>query len=234
MTSKNLSKYVIELHDVWKTYPMGDTEVHALRGLDIHIKRKEFVSIVGPSGSGKSTLMNLVGCLDLPSKGHVYLDGKDISSLHESDLAQIRGRKIGFIFQTFNLIPTLTAQENVALPLLFQGVPEPQRLRRAAELLKLVDLENRMHHRPGELSGGQRQRVAIARALANDPEVILADEPTGNLDSKTGETIMHYINKLHREEQKTIILVTHDAHLAKLGERVITLKDGKVASGGTA
>jgi len=225
MTSK---ANIIELHNVWKTYRMGDVDVHALRGLTLKIKRGEFLAIQGPSGSGKSTLMNMVGCLDLPSRGNVFLDGKNISHLHESDLAQIRGRKIGFIFQTFNLIPTLTAQENVALPMLFQGHNQEHRMKRAAELLRVVDLGDRMHHTPGECSGGQRQRIAIARALANDPDVILADEPTGNLDSKTGRVIMEYLKKLHIKEKKTIILVTHDTKLARMAKRLITLKDGQI------
>src|SRR3990167_9721678 len=169
---------VIELKNVWKTYTMGEAVVHALQGLSLAIRPGEFVAIMGPSGSGKSTCVNMVGCLDLPTSGTVLLDGQDISHLHESELAQIRGKKIGFIFQTFNLIGTLTALENVALPMIFQGVPLEQRQQRAKELLQLVELQDRMHHKPSELSGGQRQRVAIARALANDPEVILADEPT--------------------------------------------------------
>lgn len=228
MTSRNSSK-VIELRDVWRTYRMGDVDVHALRGLSMHVKRGEFVAIIGPSGSGKSTLMNLVGCLDVPNRGSVHLEGENIAHMTESDLAQIRGRMIGFIFQTFNLIPTLTAQENVALPILFQGMSETARLERAAHLLDMVDLKDRMHHKPAELSGGQRQRVAIARALANDPEILLCDEPTGNLDSKTGKDIMEYLKKLNKKQKKTIVLITHDGSLAKQAHRLVTIKDGQIA-----
>lgn len=220
-------KILIELKSVWKTYRMGEVEVHALRGLDLEIKRGEFISVMGPSGSGKSTAVNLIGCLDLPSRGKIFLEGQDISTLHESDLAQIRGKKIGFIFQQFNLIPTLTALENVALPMVFQGIAEEQRIAKASALLKLVELEDRMHHKPAELSGGQQQRVAIARALAMDPEIVLADEPTGNLDSKTGENVMAFLRKLHTQG-RTIIMVTHDAALAKNAERIAYLKDGSI------
>jgi len=223
-----MSEAIIELKDVWKIYQMGDVDVKALQGLTMSIKKGEFVAIMGPSGSGKSTCVNMVGCLDIPTRGNVYLDKQDISYLHESELAQIRGKKIGFIFQTFNLIGTLTALENVALPMIFQGVPLEQRQQRAKELLQLVELQDRMHHKPSELSGGQRQRVAIARALANDPEVILADEPTGNLDSVTGEKVMEFLDRLHKKEKKTIILVTHDPVLVSVADRVIHLKDGKI------
>ncbi|MEK6916930.1 MAG: ABC transporter ATP-binding protein [Nanoarchaeota archaeon] len=222
------AKSIIKLVNVWKTYKMGEVEVHALRGLDIEVKRGEFLAIKGPSGSGKSTAMNLVGCLDIPSKGHVYLEGKDISLLTESDLAQIRGRKIGFIFQQFNLINTLSALENVMLPMMFQDVPEDKRRKRAAELLTKVGLGDRLHHKPAELSGGQQQRVAIARSLSVDPEVILADEPTGNLDSETGRTFMAFLKKLHKEEGKTIVMVTHDDMLAKEAGRIEHIKDGQL------
>ncbi len=218
---------IIEIEDVWKTYHMGDVEVHALRGLNLKIKRGEFVAIQGPSGSGKSTSMFIVGCLDLPSKGKVYLNGHDISKLHESDLAQIRGRTIGFVFQQFNLLPRLTALENVELPMIFQGVSPAKRLNRAKELLTLVGLEKRMNHRPSQLSGGEMQRVAIARALLNNPDVVLADEPTGNLDSKTGEEIMKFFRSLHEKENKTIVMVTHDKNIAKQADRIIFLKDGQ-------
>ncbi|MBR9675555.1 ABC transporter ATP-binding protein, partial [Candidatus Woesearchaeota archaeon] len=177
---------IISVENVWKTYELGEVEVHALRGLNIKIKKGEFVAIMGPSGSGKSTAMNMVGCLDVPTKGRIKLLGEDISTLHESDLAQIRGQKIGFIFQKFNLINTLTAKENITLPLMFQGVSIQERDKRAKNLLTLVDLQDRMNHKPNELSGGEQQRIAIARALAMKPDVILADEPTGNLDTKTG------------------------------------------------
>ncbi len=218
---------VIEVKNVEKIYTMGDVEVPALDGVDIVINRGEFVAIMGPSGSGKSTAMNMVGCLDVPTRGKIFLDGHDISRLGESELAQIRGKKIGFIFQTFNLINSISAIENVELPMIFQGVPKDERGRKARELLSLVDLEDRMDHKPTELSGGQQQRVAVARALANDPEVILADEPTGNLDSKTGKEIIELIGKLHKEG-KTIIMVTHDETLAKHAQRIVRLKDGKV------
>ncbi|MBN1792589.1 ABC transporter ATP-binding protein [Candidatus Woesearchaeota archaeon] len=219
---------MLDLKGVWKIYTMGDVEVPALSGLDLVVKRGEFLSIMGPSGSGKSTAMNMIGCLDVPTRGKIYLEGHDISSMSESDLAQIRGRKIGFIFQQFNLINTLTALENVTLPMIFQNMPRQERITKAKKLLELVDLGDRMHHKPTELSGGQQQRVAIARALCNDPEVILADEPTGNLDSKTGGTVMDFLRKLHEKEGKTIIMVTHDEHVAKNADRIEFLRDGKI------
>ena len=221
-------KHVITLENVEKIYKLGKVEVPALRGLNIDIKEGEFVSIMGPSGSGKSTAMNMVGCLDTPTKGKIELEGQDISKLKESKLAQIRGRKIGFIFQQFNLIPSLTAMENIMLPMIFQGVPKNKREKRAIKLLELVKLGNRMRHKPTELSGGEQQRVAIARALANDPDVVLADEPTGNLDSKTGEEIMELLEELHKKEKKTIIVVTHDKNIGKRAERTVYIKDGKV------
>jgi len=231
MTEKPKNKEpIIELVDVWKIYTMGDVEVAALRGLSLKILRGEFVSIMGPSGSGKSTAMNMVGCLDVPSRGEVLLDGQDISKLSESDLAQIRGRKIGFIFQTFNLMPGLSALENVMLPMTFQNVPKDKREKKAKELLEMVDLGTRLNHRPTELSGGQQQRVAIARSLANDPAVILADEPTGNLDQKTGKEVMQMLSKLHCEEGKTIVMVTHDNDIAKYAERSVRIKDGIIES----
>jgi len=223
---------VIELKEVWKTYQMGAVEVHALRGLNLNIKKGEFVAIQGPSGSGKSTCMFLVGCLDLPSKGHVFLDGHDITRLSESSLAQIRGRKIGFVFQRFNLLPTLTAIENVQIPMIFQGTDKDKRDRVATELLEKVGLGERMDHKPTELSGGEMQRVAIARALANDPEVILADEPTGNLDSKTGKEVMKLLEDLNKKEGRTIVMVTHDKNIAAKAERQIFLKDGQIVKGG--
>ncbi|MFH0712202.1 MAG: ABC transporter ATP-binding protein [archaeon] len=220
------AKEVIRLRDVSKFYPMGDSVVKALNGINFKVYEGEFVAIMGPSGSGKSTAMNLVGSLDMPTHGTIYLDGGDISELSESDLAQIRGRKIGFIFQSFNLIPNLTVKENVMLPMMFQGASIEERTRKAEELLKLVELGDRMDHYPGEISGGQMQRVAIARSLANDPEVILADEPTGNLDSKTGAIVMDFLEKLHKRG-KTIIMVTHDPDLAEeYAEVVYWLKDG--------
>jgi putative ABC transport system ATP-binding protein len=218
---------VIRLDEVWKIYRMGEVEVQALRGLNFDVKKGEFVAIMGPSGSGKSTAVNMIGCLDVPTKGKVFLESHDISKMSESDLAQIRGRKIGFIFQQFNLIGTLTAQENVALPMMFQGVAEEKRMKRAAQLLEMVELGDRMEHRPSELSGGQQQRVAIARSLSNDPEFILADEPTGNLDSKTGSIVMDFLKRLNKEEEKTIVMVTHDEDVAEQASRVEYLKDGK-------
>jgi putative ABC transport system ATP-binding protein len=222
------AKTIIDVRDVWKIYQMGRVQVPALRGLDFEVKKDDFVAIMGPSGSGKSTAMNIIGCLDVPTKGAIFLDGKNIAKMSESDLAKIRGQKIGFIFQQFNLIPSLTALENVELPMIFQGVPEVRKVARAKELLKLVGLENRMNHRPSELSGGEQQRVAIARALANDPEIILADEPTGNLDSKTGEKIMEILVDLHEKEKKTIIVITHDADIANYSHRKLVLRDGKL------
>jgi putative ABC transport system ATP-binding protein len=224
------NKYVIELKNVAKHYEMGDNLVKALDGVNITIERGDFVAIMGPSGSGKSTSMNLIGSLDLATQGNIYLDGHDIEFLEESELAQIRGKKIGFIFQQFNLIPNLTAKENVMLPMLFQGKDEIERETKAIELLKLVELNERMDHYPNQLSGGQQQRVAIARSLANDPEVILADEPTGNLDTKTGEMVMAFLNKLN-DEGKTIIIVTHNPELAKEHAKTIySVKDGKIES----
>ena len=222
---------LIKLDDVWKVYKMGEVDVPALRGLDIDIKEGEFVTILGKSGSGKSTSLNMVGCLDIPTKGTVYLDGQDISKLDESELARIRGKKIGFVFQTFNLIPSLNALENVMLPMLFQGVPEEVRKKRASELLNLVGLGSRMMHKQSELSGGERQRVAIARALINDPEIILADEPTGNLDSKTGMEIMDIFKNLHKQK-KTVVMITHDKYLASYAKRIVHLKDGRAVQDG--
>jgi putative ABC transport system ATP-binding protein len=223
-------KPIIRIKDAWKTYTVGTQKIHALRGLDLEIYPGEFVAIQGPSGSGKSTAMNLVGCLDVPTKGTIYLEGQDISTLSESALAQIRGQKIGFIFQKFHLIGTLTALENVMLPMSFQNIPESERITRAKELLTLVGLDGRMNNRPGELSGGQQQRVAIARSLALDPPVILADEPTGNLDSEMGSSVMQFLEKLHVEKGKTIVMVTHDDELAHFADRIELLKDGQVIS----
>ncbi|MAH49352.1 hypothetical protein CMI37_26245 [Candidatus Pacearchaeota archaeon] len=219
---------LIQLKDVSKYYHMGDNVVKAVDGVDISISKGDFVAIMGPSGSGKSTAMNLVGSLDIPSKGKIFLDGEDISQMDESDLAQVRGKKIGFIFQNFNLIPNLTVKENVMLPMMFQGLDSFERAKIAEELLEKVELDDRMDHYPNQISGGQMQRVAIARALANDPDVILADEPTGNLDTKTGEKVMAFLKKLN-QEGKTIIMVTHEPELAEAyARRVFWLKDGKV------
>lgn len=219
---------IIKLENVWKTYQMGEIEVHALRGMNFEVEKGEFVAIMGPSGSGKSTAVNMVGCLDVPSKGDIFLENKNIAHLSESELAQIRGRKIGFIFQQFNLINSLTAKRNVTLPMIFQGASYKKRVARAEKLLKMVGLGERMQHKPSELSGGQQQRVAIARALINDPDVILADEPTGNLDSKTGKMVMDFLCKLHEEEKKTIVMVTHDSKLSRYADRIAHLKDGAI------
>jgi putative ABC transport system ATP-binding protein len=220
---------IIRLDKVSKNYEMGEETVKAVCGANLTINKGDFVAVVGPSGSGKSTMMNLIGALDLASEGEIFLDKIDIEHLEESDLAQIRGKKIGFVFQTFNLMPTLNAVENVALPMMFQGVGKEEREERATELLVSVGLGHRLTHFPNELSGGERQRVAIARALANDPEVILADEPTGNLDSKTGQEILEMFIKLNKEG-KTIIMVTHDNELAKRARKIVRLKDGKIVS----
>jgi len=223
-----MKKPIIQLKKVWKTYKMGDVNVHALQGIDLQVFPGEFLAIQGPSGSGKSTAMNLVGCLDVPSKGEVFLDGENIAKLTESDLAQIRGRKIGFIFQKFNLIDTLTALENIMLPMTFQGISEGERVKRAKHLLSQFGLGDRMDHKPNQLSGGQQQRVAIARALALDSPVILADEPTGNLDSKTGKEVMAFLRELNEKHGKTIVLVTHDDVLAHVADRIEFLKDGHI------
>lgn len=222
---------IIKLNNVWKIYQMGEVKVEALRGLSLEILEDEFVAIMGPSGSGKSTAVNMVGCLDVPTKGKIFLDNQDISKLSESDLAQIRGKRIGFIFQQFNLIGTLSALENVALPMLFQGIDREERLQTAQKLLTMVELGDRIHHKPAELSGGQQQRVAIARSLANDPEVVLADEPTGNLDSKTGDVVIRFLEKLNKDG-KTIILVTHDKNVAKHADRIEYLMDGRIVKRG--
>ena len=219
---------IIKLQEVAKYYEMGGSIVKALDGLSITIEKGDFVAIMGPSGSGKSTAMNLVGSLDVPTRGKIELDKRDISRLKESEVAQLRGKKIGFIFQSFNLIPNLTAKENIMLPMLFQGKSREERERRADELLKMTELEDRGDHYPNQLSGGQQQRVAIARSLANDPEVILADEPTGNLDSKTGEKVMGFLNDLN-EKGKTIVMVTHDPEKAQSHARTIYwIRDGRL------
>ena len=218
---------LIETHDLWKTYVMGDEEVHALRGVSVNINRGEYVAIMGPSGSGKSTLMNLIGCLDTPTKGTYLLNGKRVSDMNDNELARIRNEEIGFVFQTFNLLPRATALHNVELPLVYAGVPAREREERAKLALERVDLLPRMTHRPNELSGGQRQRVAIARALVNNPSLLLADEPTGNLDSKTGAEIMALFARLH-EAGNTIILVTHEADIAAFAHRIVHLRDGQI------
>jgi putative ABC transport system ATP-binding protein len=218
---------VIETHDLWKTYVMGAEEIHALRGVDLNIERGEYVAIMGPSGSGKSTLMNLIGCLDTPSKGSYLLNGKQVSEMNDNELARIRNEEIGFVFQTFNLLPRASALHNVELPLVYAGVPSRDRQERAREALRRVELEDRMSHKPNELSGGQRQRVAIARSLVNNPSILLADEPTGNLDTKTGIEIMALFERLHAGGN-TIVLVTHEADIAAHAHRVVHIRDGRV------
>ncbi|OYT72818.1 MAG: macrolide ABC transporter ATP-binding protein [Chloracidobacterium sp. CP2_5A] len=220
---------VIQTKDVWKTYRMGDEIIHALHGVSFTIERNEYIAIVGPSGSGKSTLMNLIGCLDTPTKGEYWLNGKLVSSMDDDELARVRNQEIGFVFQTFNLLPRATALHNVELPLIYSGAPAAERLQRAKRALEQVDLAHRMHHRPNELSGGQRQRVAIARALVNNPSIILADEPTGNLDSATSREIMALLDVLH-ERGNTIIVVTHEPDIAAYAHRVLTIRDGKIAT----
>jgi putative ABC transport system ATP-binding protein len=218
---------LIETRDLWKTYIMGDEEIHALRGVSISIERGEYVAIMGPSGSGKSTLMNLIGCLDTPSKGTYLLNGKEVSQMNDNELARIRNEEIGFVFQTFNLLPRATALHNVELPLVYAGMGKAERIAQAKAAIEKVELTHRMSHKPNELSGGQRQRVAIARALVNNPSILLADEPTGNLDSKTGVEIMSLFARLH-EAGNTIIVVTHEADIAGYAHRVIAIRDGQV------
>ena len=223
------SECIICTEDLWKTYQMGAEQVHALRGVNLRIDRGEYVAIMGPSGSGKSTLMNLIGCLDTPTKGRYWLNSNLVSELDDDELARIRNKEIGFVFQTFNLLARATALHNVELPLIYSGTPSDERIARAKAALQAVDLGERMNHKPNELSGGQRQRVAIARALVNNPSIILADEPTGNLDSQTGNEIMKLMEDLHRKGN-TIVLVTHEADIAEHAYRVVHIKDGIVAS----
>jgi putative ABC transport system ATP-binding protein len=218
---------VIRTYDLWKTYIMGDQEINAVSGVDIEIKRGEHVAIMGPSGSGKSTLMNLIGCLDSPSRGEYFINGRLVSAMNDDELARIRNKEIGFVFQTFNLLPRATSLHNVELPLIYSGMPAAERIEKARNALRHVDLEKRMMHKPNELSGGQRQRVAIARALVNNPSILLADEPTGNLDSATGTEIMGLFERLH-QQGNTIILVTHEHDIAMHAHRVLHVRDGKV------
>ena len=220
---------LIETKDLWKTYIMGSEQVHALRGVTISIEKGEYVAIMGPSGSGKSTLMNLIGCLDTPTQGEYYLNDKQVSTMNDDELANIRNREIGFVFQTFNLLPRASALHNVELPLIYNGSASADRSLQAESALTKVELADRMHHKPTELSGGQRQRVAIARALVNDPSLLLADEPTGNLDSKTSIEIMKLIDDLH-SQGNTIIIVTHERDIATRAHRVLSILDGQIAS----
>jgi putative ABC transport system ATP-binding protein len=218
---------VIQTYDLWKTYIMGDQEINAVSGVDIQIKRGEYVAIMGPSGSGKSTLMNLIGCLDTPTRGQYYINGNLVSEMTDDELARIRNREIGFVFQTFNLLPRATSLHNVELPLIYSGLSSDVRIERARNALRQVDLEQRMYHKPNELSGGQRQRVAVARALVNNPSILLADEPTGNLDTATGNEIMALFARLH-QRGNTIILVTHEHDIAMHAHRIVHVRDGKV------
>jgi len=218
---------VIRTYDLWKTYVMGDQTINAVSGVDIQIRKGEYVAIMGPSGSGKSTLMNLIGCLDSPTQGEYFINGRLVSSMTDDELARIRNKEIGFVFQTFNLLPRATSLHNVELPMIYNGTPPAKRIERAKQVLAQVDLATRMDHKPNELSGGQRQRVAIARALVNNPSIILADEPTGNLDSVTGNEIMGLFQHLH-DEGNTIVLVTHEHDIALHAHRVIHIRDGKV------
>lgn len=220
---------LIETHNLWKTYEMGAEKVHALREVSISIEKGEYVAIIGPSGSGKSTLMNLIGCLDTPTQGEYLLNGKKVNQMNDDELANIRNREVGFVFQTFNLLPRATALHNVELPLIYNGSPAVERKEKAELALRKVDLGDRMYHKPSELSGGQRQRVALARALVNDPSLLLADEPTGNLDSKTTVEIIDLFRELHRQGN-TIIVVTHERGIAKRAPRILSILDGEIAS----
>jgi len=222
-----MSEALIKLENVWRTYQLGKTEVNALRGLSLEIYPGSFVAVMGSSGSGKSTLLNMIGCLDFPSRGKVYLKGKDISEMPESQLAQFRGKTLGFVFQEFNLLSNLNAIENVMLPMVFQKISPTERKERAETILEQVGLKERMYHQPSELSGGERQRVALARAFSNDPEVIIADEPTGNLDSVTGQMIMEKLKEFHQRQDKTMVVVTHDQKIAEYAEKIINIKDGQ-------
>jgi len=223
---------LLKMERITKEYKLGKTVVRALRGLDMEIAAGEVVAIMGPSGSGKSTLMHILGALDTPTEGTATIDGADLAQLKEGQLVSLRGRKVGFVFQTFNLVQTLSALQNVELPMIFQGVPKSERARRARDLLARVGLADRVRHKPNELSGGERQRVAVARALANNPEIILADEPTGNLDTESGSAILGLLKKLSVDEGKTVILVTHDPEAAEIADRIIKLRDGCVSAGG--
>ncbi|MCF7845384.1 MAG: ABC transporter ATP-binding protein [Candidatus Pacebacteria bacterium] len=219
---------VLELKDVWKIYDLGKIKLEVLRGVSFYIKKGDFVVVLGPSGSGKSTLLNMMSCLDVPTKGQVFLDGKDVSVFSEDKLAIVRGEKIGFVFQQFNLLPHLTAIQNVVLPTLFRGTSFQEKTERAKEILSSVGLSSRLNHKPSELSGGEKQRVAISRALINNPEIIVADEPTGNVDSKTGAHIMELLENLNKKEGRTVVVVTHDAELEKFSNKIIRIRDGNL------
>lgn len=221
---------IIKLEDVWKIYQLDKVELVALKGINLNINRGSFVTIMGPSGSGKSTLLNMIGCLDSPTRGKAFLNNKDISLLSEDELSQLRGRTIGFIFQEFNLLPHLTALENVMLPMIFQGISKDARKEKAKKILVSLGLGERILHQPTELSGGERQRVAIARAFANDPELVIADEPTGNLDSTTGKKIMEVLTDFHQKQGKTIVVVTHDPNIAAYTKEIVNIKDGQIFS----
>jgi len=221
---------LIKLENVWKTYKLGETDLSVLKGVNLEIKVGSFATIMGPSGSGKSSLMYMLGLLDTPSKGKIYLQGQDTSNFSQDKLAEVRGKKIGFIFQQFNLLQNLTALENVMLPMIFQGISESKRKEKAKKLLESVNLGQRLNHRPSEMSGGEQQRIAIARSLVNDPEILIADEPTGNLDSTTGKTVMEILKKLHEDQKKTIVVVTHDPTIAHFSQNIIHIQDGQIVA----
>ena len=225
-----MAEALIKLENVWKTYRLGESDLSVLKGINLEIMPSSFVTIMGPSGSGKSSLMYLLGLLDTPSKGKVSLQGQDTSNFSEDRLAEFRGKKIGFIFQQFNLLQNLTALENVMLPMIFQGISEAKRKEKATQLLESVNLKERMNHKPSEMSGGEQQRIAIARSLVNNPEILIADEPTGNLDSTTGKTVMEILTRLHREQKKTIVVVTHDPNIAHYSQNVIHIQDGQIVA----
>lgn len=225
-----MAEALIKLENVWKIYKLGEVDLPVLRGVNLEIRQGSFATIMGPSGSGKSTLMYMLGLLDMPSQGKVYLQGQDTSNFSEDELAEVRGEKIGFIFQQFNLLQNLSALENVMLPMIFQGVSEAKRKEKAKQLLESVNLAQRINHRPSEMSGGEQQRIAIARSLVNDPEILIADEPTGNLDSSTGKTVMEILTKLHKEQGKTIVVVTHDPNIAHYSQNVIHIQDGQIVA----
>lgn len=228
--NNNLNGPILELDNIYKTYKLGNTEVEAVKGISLSLQEGEFISIMGPSGSGKTTLLNLIGALDKPTKGEVYINGDNVNSMSDKDLTQLRRNKIGFVFQFYNLIPVLTCYENIELPLFIAGISKKERKLRVENLLKKMGLEKHRNHRPSELSGGQQQRVAIARALVNNPSILIADELTGDLDSKTGDIIMDYLRSLNKSENQTIIVVTHNIHIAKKTNKIYTIKDGKLIS----